>query len=57
VVDDKIWFRNFQILEEDGALAEVGPRFVMNPIKVFDSSFSGATLWDNPKYITPTARR
>ena len=34
VADDRIWFRNFQIVEEDGALAEIGPRFVLNPIKV-----------------------
>ena len=26
-------------------------------IKVFESSFSGQTLWDNPKYVTPTAKR
>ena len=57
VADDRIWFRNFQIVEEDGALAEIGPRFVLNPIKVFESSFSGQTLWDNPKYVTPTAKR
>ena len=58
VVDDKVWFRNYQILvEEDGALAEIGPRFVLNPIKVFAASFSGQTLWDNPRYVTPTAHR
>ncbi len=57
VVDDRVWFRNFQIVEEDGSLAEIGPRFVLNPIKVFESSFSGQTLWDNPKYVTPTAHR
>ncbi len=57
IVDDKIWFRNYQILDEDGSLAEIGPRFVLNPIKVFESSFSGQTLWDNPNYVTPTAKR
>ena len=57
VADDRIWFRNFQIVEEDGALAEIGPRFVLNPIKVFEASFSGQTLWDNPRYVTPTAKR
>ena len=57
VVDDKVWFRNFQIVEEDGSLAEIGPRFVLNPVKVFDASFSGRTLWDNPRYVTPTAHR
>ena len=58
LIDDKIWFRHYQILpEEDGSLAEIGPRFVMNPIKVFNGSFSGETLWENPKYMTPTAKR
>jgi ribosome biogenesis protein BRX1 len=57
VVDDKVWFRNFQIVAEDGSLAEIGPRFVLNPIKVFDASFSGQTLWENEKYVTPTAHR
>ena len=42
LIDDKIWFRHYQILpEEDGSLAEIGPRFVLNPIKIFDASFSG----------------
>lgn len=58
LIDDKIWFRHYQILpEEDGSLAEVGPRFVLNPIKIFAASFSGQTLWENPKYVTPAASR
>jgi len=57
LVDDRIWFRHYQIVEEDASLAEIGPRFVLNPIKVFDASFSGATLWENPKYISPAAGR
>lgn len=32
LLDNRIWFRNFQILSEDGALAEVGPRFALNPV-------------------------
>merc|ERR1711879_213628 len=57
VVDGKIWFRNYQIVEESGALAEIGPGMVLNPIKVFDGSFSGETLWENGEYVTPTAKR
>lgn len=56
-VDKRIWFRNFQILSEDGALAEVGPRFVMNPVKIFDGSFGGAALWENPDYVSPSKYR
>lgn len=53
IVDNRIWFRNYQILTEDGALTEIGPRFVLNPIKIFEGSFGGITLWQNPFYITP----
>lgn len=53
VVDNRIWFRNFQILSEDGALAEIGPRFVLNPIKIFGGSFRGQTIWENPRYVSP----
>lgn len=35
ILDNRIWFRNFQILSEDGALAEIGPRFVLNPVSNF----------------------
>merc|ERR1711997_766514 len=55
---DKIWFRHYQVLpEEDGSLAEIGPRFVLNPIKIFDASFSGATLWESPNFTTPAKKR
>ena len=33
----------------------LGPRFVLNLIKVFEGSFGGATLYENPNYITPNA--
>ncbi|XP_037940487.1 ribosome biogenesis protein BRX1 homolog, partial [Teleopsis dalmanni] len=56
-LDKRIWFRNFQILSEDGGLAEVGPRFVMNPVKIFEGSFSGNTLWENADYISPAKHR
>ena len=57
IVDNKVWFRNYQILEETGSLAEIGPRMVLNPIKIFEGSFSGATLWENGNYVTPSAKR
>ncbi|XP_017792454.1 PREDICTED: ribosome biogenesis protein BRX1 homolog, partial [Habropoda laboriosa] len=57
VLDNRIWFRNFQILTEDGGLAEIGPRFVLNPIKIFAESFGGEVLWDNPAYISPAKLR
>ncbi|XP_023727766.1 ribosome biogenesis protein BRX1 homolog isoform X2 [Cryptotermes secundus] len=57
VVDSRIWFRNFQILSEDGALAEIGPRFVLNPIKIFGGSFRGQAIWENPKFVSPAMYR
>lgn len=53
ILDNRIWFRNFQILTEDGGLAEIGPRFVLNPVKIFAGSFGGEVLWENPYYISP----
>ncbi|WFD00800.1 Ribosome biogenesis protein brx1 [Malassezia yamatoensis] len=87
ILDNKIWFRNFQIIEKDpGAnaaaealaetsgssgkskyaskkqsleptLVEIGPRMVMTPIRIFEGSFGGPTLFDNPEYISPAALR
>ncbi|CAB3243787.1 unnamed protein product [Arctia plantaginis] len=57
ILDNRIWFRNYQILSEDGALAEIGPRFVLNPVKIFSGSFGGATLWENSKYVSPAKLR
>ena len=63
--EDKIYFRNYQILNQDEkmfkstddisklVLIEIGPRFVMNPIKCFEGSMGGEALWQNPKYIAP----
>lgn len=33
----------------------LGPRFVLNLIKVFQGSFGGPTLYENSHYITPNA--
>ncbi|XP_077981953.1 ribosome biogenesis protein BRX1 homolog [Glandiceps talaboti] len=57
VGDNRIWFRNYQIIEEDGSLAEIGPRFVLNLIKIFGGSFVGPTLYENPHYQSPNAQR
>jgi ribosome biogenesis protein BRX1 len=66
ILDNKIWFRNFQIVEKDPlvpqgppqtSLVEIGPRFVMTPIRIFEGSFSGATVFENGEFITPAAVR
>lgn len=40
ILDNRIWFRNYQILSEDGALAEIGPRFVLNPVCLVSLNYS-----------------
>ncbi|XP_065099633.1 ribosome biogenesis protein BRX1 homolog [Paramisgurnus dabryanus] len=57
IADNRIWFRNYQIIEEDAALVEIGPRFVLNPIKIFQGSFGGPTLYENPHFQSPNMHR
>uniref|UniRef100_A0A8C4HBB1 Ribosome biogenesis protein BRX1 homolog n=1 Tax=Dicentrarchus labrax TaxID=13489 RepID=A0A8C4HBB1_DICLA len=57
IADNRIWFRNYQIIEEDASLVEVGPRFVLNLIKVFQGSFGGPTLYENPDFQSPNMHR
>ncbi|CAG7846332.1 Ribosome biogenesis protein brx1 [Serendipita indica DSM 11827] len=66
LLDGKIWFRNFQIMEKNPeqpnapaqtSLVEIGPRFVLTPIKIFEGAFNGATVYSNPEFVTPTAVR
>jgi ribosome biogenesis protein BRX1 len=57
ILDNKIWVRNYQIGDEVNTLAEIGPRFVLNPVKIFDGCFGGATLYENPHYVPPVINR
>jgi ribosome biogenesis protein BRX1 len=64
-VNDHIFFRNFQIVNElkerftdvDNIdklqLIEIGPRFSMNLIRIFDGPLGGRTLYQNNNYIAP----
>lgn len=36
-----------------GSCGQVGPRFCLNPIKMFAGSFGGPTLYENPFYVSP----
>ncbi|ODN78482.1 hypothetical protein L202_04115 [Cryptococcus amylolentus CBS 6039] len=66
LLDNKVWFRNYQIIEKDpltptgppqSSLVEIGPRFVLTPIKIFEGSFGGPTLFSNSEFVTPAAMR
>lgn len=35
----------------------LGPRFVLETIRIFAGSFEGAVLYDNPDYESPNAKR
>lgn len=65
-LDRKIWFRHYQISPEAPAdlddperqmLTEIGPRFVLDPIRMLAGSFCGQTLYANGHYMSPTALR
>ncbi|KAJ1570023.1 Ribosome biogenesis protein brx1 [Nowakowskiella sp. JEL0078] len=58
VAEDRIWFRNFQIVEKEEKtkeieLVEIGPRFVLHLVRIFDGSFGGSTLYNSPSFVPP----
>ncbi|KAF7721354.1 Ribosome bioproteinsis protein brx1 [Apophysomyces ossiformis] len=67
IVDNRIWFRNYQIVEknaqntpgytakdkDDISLVEIGPRFCLTVIRIFDGSFGGPTVFENPEFVHP----
>lgn len=71
--DGKIWARNYQLADDAETkkaemaafhrgedlvqLIEIGPRFVITPIRIFDGSFGGQTLYQNERYISPNENR
>ncbi|PNH10674.1 Ribosome biogenesis protein BRX1 [Tetrabaena socialis] len=66
LADDRVWVRNYQLVvpldkkrvdPDNSSLVEVGPRFCLNPIKIFSGSFGGPTIYDNPSYTSPNAVR
>jgi len=39
------------------SLTEIGPRFVLNPIRIFRGSFGGQTLYQNKDFVSPNTVR
>lgn len=39
--------------ETDISLSEIGPRFVLSPIVVQESSFGGAIIYENKRFVSP----
>ena len=71
IVDGKIWFRQYQVVDAqrkarrgDGSrhdepveLVEMGPQMVLDPVRILEGAFSGNILWDNPDYVSQNAQR
>lgn len=38
-------------------MVEIGPRFVLDPIRILGGSFGGPTLYKNPDYVSPNVIR
>lgn len=63
ILDNKIWFRNFQLSEEkiegqkkpERVLVEIGPRFVLSPVKILSGGFQGVPIYENEHYVSPNA--
>ncbi|KAI8810804.1 Brix domain-containing protein [Cladochytrium replicatum] len=58
VSDDRIWFRNYQIVEKEGpgseiSLVEIGPRFMLTIVRIFEGSFGGPTLYHSSSFVSP----
>jgi len=60
-LDRKIWFRHYQIAPETPEMAddpesqtltEIGPRFVLDPIRILSGSFGGPTLYANALHVS-----
>lgn len=48
--DGHIWFRMYQILDQDTmTMAEIGPRMVLMPMLILSQSFQGKVIWSNYK--------
>jgi ribosome biogenesis protein BRX1 len=42
---------------EATTLVEIGPRFVLNPIRIFRGAFAGQTIYQNAAYVSPNLVR
>lgn len=60
LADKHVWIRSYQITKnekEEIFLIEIGPRLVLEPIKIFEESFSGKVIWSNQDYVSPSQKR
>lgn len=67
--DGKVWVRNYAIVdaaadareaarllaagESPTVLVEIGPRFVLDIVRIFAGAFAGTTLYSSPTFVSP----
>ncbi|EDQ89890.1 uncharacterized protein MONBRDRAFT_36786 [Monosiga brevicollis MX1] len=66
ILEDRIWFRNYQVTwkepgkvgkDSEMVLTEIGPRFCLQVIRIFEGTFGGPTLFENADYVSPNMQR
>ena len=68
VLDGRVWMRHYQITDAENVegkedlhvgsrVVEIGPRLVLNPVRVFGGTMGGKTAWENPSYVGPNEIR
>jgi hypothetical protein len=71
--DNRVWFRHYAVVdraadvkaaakllaagEQPVTLVEIGPRFVLDIVRIFAGSLGGPTLYSNPRYMSPNRLR
>ncbi|KAG5480073.1 hypothetical protein LSCM1_06498 [Leishmania martiniquensis] len=57
-LDGHIWVRNYQIVPTGPlALLEIGPRFTLEPVGIFNGCCKGSVLWKSATARPPTEQR
>ncbi|KAG5506846.1 hypothetical protein GH5_06066 [Leishmania sp. Ghana 2012 LV757] len=57
-LDGHIWVRNYQIVPTSPlALLEIGPRFTLEPVAIFNGCCKGSVLWKSATARPPTEQR
>ncbi|CAJ1024369.1 putative Brix domain containing protein [Leishmania shawi] len=57
-LDGHIWVRNYQIVPTSPpSLMEIGPRFTLEPVAIFNGCCKGNVLWKNTAARPPTEQR
>ncbi|CAJ1988454.1 BRX1 / ribosome biogenesis protein [Leishmania donovani] len=57
-LDNHIWVRNYQIVPTSPpSLMEIGPRFTLEPVAIFNGCCKGSVLWKSTTARPPTEQR